>query len=91
MSLHDRIDILVNDYCKEKTTQLYPKHYKTCHDKSKLLQLLFLTIIVSSSKHYTITIIGKYNIKVNRQNQLTAHPFYMLMWSLWCQSVVFNL
>ena len=37
MSLHDRIDILVNDYCKEKTTQLYPKHYKTCHDKSKLL------------------------------------------------------
>ena len=68
------IDILVNDYCKEKTTQLYPKHYKTSHDKSKLL-----TIIVSSSKHYTIMITGKYNIMVNRQNQLTAHPFYKLM------------
>ena len=43
------IDLLVNDYCKEKTTQLYSKHYKTSHDKSKLL---WYYIIITSHDYY---------------------------------------
>ena len=85
MSLHDRVDILVNYILNiTKLLMISPN----CYD---ITQLLLLTIIVSSSKHYTIVITGKYNIKFNRQNQLNAHPYYMLMWSLWCQSMVFNL
>ena len=38
-----------------------------------IVRLLLLTIIVSS-KNCTILIIGKENIKINKQNQLIAHP-----------------
>ena len=39
-----------------------------------ITRLLLLTIIVIS-KNYTISIIGKGNITVNRQNRLIAHPY----------------
>jgi len=38
-----------------------------------IVQLLLLTIIISS-KNYMISIIGKENITINRQNWLIAHP-----------------
>ena len=41
-----------------------------------ITRLLLLTIIVSS-KNYTISIIGKDNIMVNRQNRLIAHPYFI--------------
>ena len=40
-------------------------------------RLLLLTIIVSS-KNWTISIIVKENITVNRQNQLIAHPYLVM-------------
>ena len=42
------------------------------HDITQLLLLM----IIGSSKNYTISIIGKENITVNRQNRLIAHPYY---------------
>ena len=41
-------------------------------------QLLLLTIIVSS-KNWTISIIFKENITVNRQNQLITHPYFIAL------------
>ena len=40
-----------------------------------ITRLLLLTIIVIN-KNYTISIIGKGNITVNRQNRLIAHPYH---------------
>ena len=42
------------------------------HDITRLLLLMIIVI----SKNYTILIIGKGNITVNRQNRLIAHPYY---------------
>ena len=41
------------------------------HDITRLLLLMIIVI----SKNYTISIMGKGNITVNRQNQLIAHPY----------------
>ena len=41
-------------------------------------RLLLLTIIVSS-KNWTISIIVKENITVNRQNRLIAHPYFIVL------------
>ena len=59
------LSIFVLNYCKP------------CHEKSNyddILQLLLL-IIIAHSKNYTILIISKENITVNRQNRLIAHPY----------------
>ena len=42
------------------------------HDITRSL----LLVIIVSSKNYTISIIGKENITVNRQNWLIAHPHF---------------
>jgi len=44
-----------------------------CANYHDITQLLLLMIIVSS-KNYMISIIGKENIMINRQNWLIAHP-----------------
>ena len=46
----------------------------TKSDYDDIIQLLPLMIIVYS-KNYTISIIMKENITVNRQNRLIAHPY----------------
>ena len=48
----------------------------TKNDYDDIIQLLPLMIIVYS-KNYTILIIIKENIIVNRQNRLIAHPYSM--------------
>ena len=75
------IDILLYNYCEARLSRLLPytenylqmcSNCKTCHDKCQLSQ--YYMIIVSSKN--TISIVGKENIMVNRQNQLIAHPYH---------------
>ena len=56
------------------------------HDIGRLL----LLTIIASSKNWTISIIVKVNITVNRQNQLIAHPSETCLIRSLCNVHMFN-
>ena len=84
------IDILVCEYCEEKISRLsklLPKIYTENMSATMCLNIIhcktccytyvsanYYMMIIVSSKNYTISIIGKENITINRQNQLLVHP-----------------
>jgi len=57
-----------------------------CAIYHNIVQLLLLTIIVSS-KNYMILIIGKENIAINKQNQLIVQP-YSCFYHYGCHNVL---
>ena len=52
----------------------HPKVITVGADYNDITRLLPLTII-ASSKNWTISIIDKENIAINRQNRLISHPY----------------
>ena len=82
----DDIDILLYDYCEAKlritiialTTYIcsekYLQNMSNCLQVFHNITRLLLVTIIVISKNYTISIITKGNITVNRQNWLIAHP-----------------